>query len=58
MPPFNLGACCWVDKQKIAVVDIPLLIDPGVSHTEQQSVDHKKEMVANEPRNMPIMVNL
>ncbi len=51
------GACCWVDKQTIAAVDIPLLIDRGVSHTQQQSVDHRKEMVSNEPRNMPIMVS-
>ena len=40
----------------MAAVDIPLLIDPGVSHTQQQSVDHRKEMVSNEPRNVPIMV--
>ena len=50
------GACCWADKQTIAAVDIPLLIDPGVSHTQQQSVDHRKEMVSNEPRNVPVMV--
>ena len=55
---FSKGACCWAEKQEVAVLDVPLLTDTKQNSYEQNSYDHRREMVAKEPQDKPIRVNL